>query len=135
MFLKSWSLDPMPRDSSLAGGMTGAWRVLKCLRRCYYCHSVTPDNSSLHSKYITLYPQASIAFTPHHRNLLCRGQTITETHNWSKCRKQLIVACPTSVDTSTAQLLHPRLRNIVGKGEERLSQRTRKTDVRLCLRA
>jgi hypothetical protein len=101
---------------SLAGGVTWAWRILKCLQRSYYCHSRAPDNSSLHSKCVSLYPQESIALSPLHRKFLfsrqrplqkpTTGQNVGT--NWLWCTQP--------------QWIHLllRLRNIVGKGEERL---------------
>jgi hypothetical protein len=46
-------------------------------------------------------------------------ETITENHNWSKCKEQLILGCPPSDGKSTTEQLHLGLRELGKRVEER----------------
>lgn len=62
-------------------------------------------NSSLHSKDLSLYTQASIGLALHERCLfLQQTKTITDSYNLSRHRKATI-ECPAPTDTSIIQLL------------------------------
>jgi hypothetical protein len=51
--------------------------------------------------------------------LLLEKETITKRYNSSKYRNQMTELFPAPNDTSTAQLLHRRLRNITEEGAGR----------------
>lgn len=52
-------------------------------------------------------------------------ETITERHNWPKCREQLTIRCPVSIDVTRTQSLHLKFkgRHSRGKSEDWKDQR------------
>lgn len=66
----------------------------------------------MHSKYLSLSLKISMALTPHQRSFVLQLEIITESHNLSKCREQMIMGGPAQTDTSATQILHLGLRDI-----------------------
>lgn len=92
-------------------------------------------NHFLPSLYLLLYPQINVALTPHERNFfLQEREPITESHNWSKSREQLM-GCPAPAATSVTQPLYIWLRKHQGWRVERLQvpQKIRLSAMRLRL--
>lgn len=56
-------------------------------------------------------------------------QIMTETHNWLKCREQLIIGYTALVNTSRTTLLHLRLRGHLGRGGKILRVRGQGTQL------
>lgn len=89
--------------------------VMDLREKPLFSHS--PKHIKSLTTFLTLFliPIDKCISHPSSRKLLFKAEaTITEIHNWSKCRKQLTARRPALVQVSTAQPKHLRLREPQG---------------------
>ena len=70
----------------------------------------------MHSKHLFLCLQITVPLSPHQRDFsLHQSEIITENSNFPKSREEVIIYFSVSMDPSTTELLHLRLREHLGR--------------------